>query len=193
MNHREPPHLPVETRRALHYIALLLLPGLAPTHTHATGRTRATGQLIALAADSTPYLLAVGAPPLRFREAAPPSQFTQRPPAGASPLPGVEASVIPPLKRPDALVAQPPAATAAAADSTKLDSTSATNPQPSTPAIIPDDTTPTVRPEDFLPFFQVPGSANAPAGVSVIAPVPQAPRTPAAIPVSSATYTQSPR
>ena len=53
MNHREPPQLPVDSCKALHFLALLLLPALAPTHTHALGRV---GE-----ADSSLYLLAIGA------------------------------------------------------------------------------------------------------------------------------------
>ncbi len=185
MNHREPPQLPVATCRALHVLALLLLPALAPTHTHATGRVGA--------ADSSPYLLAVGAPPLRFREAQLPPKSGTRPPAGASPVPTGEVSAPTAApNRPDVLLAPPPASVAAADDPGKP-APQRPNPQPPPAAIIPDDTRPNVRPEDFLPFFQLPGTAHAPVGVTVIAPVPQAAPTPATLPVSAATYTQSPR
>ncbi|MBC7368192.1 MAG: hypothetical protein H7343_15495 [Undibacterium sp.] len=185
MNHREPPHLPVDSCRALQFVALLLMPALAPTHTHATGRLGA--------ADSAPYLLAVGAPMLRFREALPPPNLTKRSPAGAPPVPNGEVSALTvPPNRPDVLLAPPSATSAAAGDPTKPAS-QPSNPQPTPAAIIPDDTRPNVRPEDFLPFFQIPGSASAPVGVNVIAPVPQSAPTPATIPVSSATYTQTPR
>jgi hypothetical protein len=185
MNHRKPPQLPVESRRALHFLALLLLPTLALTPTHATGRVGA--------ASSSPYLLAVGAPPLRFRETPLPPKSVTRPPAGASPVLNGEVStptVAP--NRPDVLLAPPPASLAAADDPSKP-AAQPSLPQPPPAAIIPDDTRPNVRPEDFLPFFQLPGTANAPVGVTVIAPVPQAAPTPATLPVSSATYTQSPR
>lgn len=188
MNHREPPHLPVDSRRALHLVALLLLPALAPTHTLATARMGAI-------ADSSPYLLAVGAPGLRFREAPPPPNLSKRPPAGAPPVPNGEAS--PPAvasNRPDVLLASPPPASSAeGVDSTKPASQPSNPQQPPPAAIIPDDTRLNVRPEDFLPFFQIPGSAAVPVGVNVIAPVPQAAPTAATIPVSSATYTQTPR
>ncbi len=187
MNHREPPHLPVDSCRPLHFVALLLLPALAPTHTLATAR-------MGTVADSSPYLLAVGAPALRFREVPPPPNFSRRPPAGAPPVPNGEAPAQAVAShRPDVLLASPPPASSVeGADSTKPAS-QPFNPQPPPAAIIPDDTRPTVRPEDFLPFFQIPGSAPAPVGVTVIAPVPQAAPTAATIPVSSATYTQTPR
>ena len=186
MNHREPPHLPVDSCRALHYVALLLLPALAPTHTLATARP-------GVAVDSSPYLLAVGAPPLRFREAPPPPNLSKRPPAGAPPVPTGEASASAAAShRPDVLLAPSPASSAAAGDSNKPAAPNS-NPQPPPAVIIPDDTRPNVRPEDFLPFFQIPGSAHAPVGVNVIAPVPQTAPTTVTLPVSSATYTQTPR
>ncbi len=193
MNQQKPPHLAVDTCRALQFAALLLLPAYAPTHSKATGPRGSS--------ESTPYLVALGAAPLRFREEAPPPNFTKRPPAGASPLPSDEVSAaVPPLTglnsaaaasvRPDVILpASPPA-------SERNDGTApfrVNNPPPPPPAIIPDDTRPAVRPEDFLPFFQLPGSGPGSSGVRVIVPVPMnAPNAAIPLPVSSATYNQTP-
>jgi len=189
MNHREPPHLPVDSCRPLQIMALLLLPALAPMHTLATSRMGSV-------ANSSPYLLAVGAPALRFREPPPSPNFSKRPPANASPATDGEASSQAVAShRPDVLLALPPPTSSAEGANSTNPASQPSNPQPPPlPApIIPDDTRPNVRPEDFLPFFQIPGSAAVPVGVTVIAPVPQAAPTTATIPVSSATYTQTPR
>lgn len=62
------------------------------------------------------------------------------------------------------------------------------------PAILPDDLRSTVRPEDFLPYFQIPGSAQNPGDVTLLVPaLPKNAPAPATIPASSATYTQTPK
>jgi len=194
MNHLDPPHLPVDLCRTLHVAALLLLPTMAQTHSHATGRSGGR--------DSTPYLLAVGHSPLRFREEEPPPVSARRPPAGAPPAPddGANATSADPGKSSDVILAPALAATAAVsspspgltADAGRPDVPPANQP-PAPPAIIPDDTRPVVRPEDFLPFFQLPGSTGSAGGFTVIAPVPASAPAPAALPPSSASFTQSPR
>jgi hypothetical protein len=196
MNHREPPQMRVDPGRVLHYVALLLLPALAPTPTHANGRGGG-------GSESLPYLIAVGAPMLRFREAPLPPKISQRPVAAAPPLPRSEAPAPEAhAARPDALIARPPAPPAEAVEVSpvepKLPTVEERKPAeppakrpPPPPAIIPDDTRPSVRPEDFLPFFQIPGPGGAPAGVGVIGPAPQAAPAPAPLPPSSAVYKQT--
>jgi hypothetical protein len=59
--------------------------------------------------------------------------------------------------------------------------------------MIPDDARPTIRAEDFLPYFQIPGSAQQPSDVTLLVPAARSAPAPAAIPPSSATYTQTPK
>lgn len=201
MNHREPPHLPAGARRALRCISLLLVPALAPEAAPAFPRQRhfigsgADGQ----GSDALPYLTYVGAPPLRFQQAAPPPDLVARPAAAAPP--------VPPLSPTESSVAL---ANIAAARSTSAsarmhDEAPVTDlkpeptrvPTPSKPApraILPDDTRSQVRPEDFLPYFQIPGSAKSAGDVNVIMPANAftAPSS-TTLPPSSATYTQSPK
>lgn len=193
MNQKKPPQLAVDTCRALQFAALLLLPAYAPTHSKANGPRGLS--------ESTPYLVALGAAPLRFQEEAPLPNFSKRLPAEASPSPsdavsdsdqslvGSNSTTTTP-DRPDVILpAQPPA-------SERNGGTApfpANNPPPPPPAIIPDDTRPAVRPEDFLPFFQYPGFGPRSSGVRVILPVPMnAPSATTPPPVSSATYNQIP-
>jgi hypothetical protein len=193
MNQKKPPQLAVDTCRALQFAALLLLPAYAPTHSKATGPRGWS--------ESTPYLVALGAAPLRFQEEAPLPNFSKRLPVEASPSPsdavsdsdqsrlGSNSTATTP-DRPDVILpAQPPA-------SERNGGTApfrANNPPPPPPSIIPDDTRPAVRPEDFLPFFQLPGFGPRSSGVRVILPVPMnAPSATTPPPVSSATYNQIP-
>jgi hypothetical protein len=193
MNHSKPPHLAVDYRRVLQIAALLLIPAYAPTHSKPSGPRSAS--------ESTPYLVALGASPLRFREEAPPPSFAKRPAAASPPMPADDianaalalagsnttaaASI-----RPDVIL--PAQKTAAERDDGSAPFR-ANNSPPSPPAIIPDDSRPAVRPEDFLPFFQLPGSGSAPAEVRVIVPVPRSvPASAIPLPVSSATYNQTP-
>lgn len=198
MNHREPPHLPVGWRRALHCLSLLLVPALSFDEGVAGTRVRSTARAIP---DTTPYLPILGAPGLRIEEAPPPPDLVTRPAAAAPPVPAAtpeEASVA--AANADAAratlagaeptiaaeAATPPTAAAAA----QVPPTGETR---TPPPILPDTTRPMVRPEDFLPYFQIPGSARQPGEVMLVVPgVPSAP-APAPIPPSSATYTQSPR
>jgi len=196
MNHREPPHLPVENRKTFHYVALLLLPTLAPIIALASGRVRSNGHQSARLDESVPYLQSVGAPPIRFRERTPPP--AQIPPPAllgmAVRLDGD--SLVGATDRPDVIVARP---TAPPDDPSEMAETAPTKPivpavkpPPPPPSIIPDDTRPTVRPEDFLPFFQLPGSASAPGGVGVFVPVPAAASEAVRLPPSTANYRQTP-
>lgn len=199
MNHREPPHLPAGTRRALHFLSLLLLPAVAPEGVQALTRPRFAP---ATAADlkrlaTSPYLPVLGAAPLRFEDPAPPPDLTARPAAAAPPNPALtpaENSVAlanAAAAHPAAVEEPAPSAATEAAESAET-KPAPPSPRPA-PAVLPDQARPTVRPEDFLPFFQLPGSS--PQGdVNVIVPgaVRSAP-VPPPIPNSSATYRQSPR
>jgi hypothetical protein len=186
MNHREPTHPPTRVRKALHCLSLLLLPALAPASMLAATRLRVHPGLPAgqQEAEPIPYLPAMGAPPLRFCTATPPSDLVARPPAAAPPLPA--------LTRTESAVALANAAAAQSAaahgtDKSRAGENDATGSAPKRPPlpILPDETRPQVRPEDFLPFFQVPGSAMPPGGMT--------PTRPATLPPSSATYIQTPQ
>ena len=199
MNHREPPHLPVGTKRILRCLSLLLLPALAPEAAPAWPRQRSAPRPgdSGSGSESLPYLTVMGAPPLRFQKALPPPDFSGRPTAAAPP--------VPPLSPTESTVALANMAAArfvsasARADDvapvTELPSETKTAPAPvkaAPPAILTDDTRPAVKPEDFLPFFQIPGAAPRAGEPTVIVPatLPVAP-TAAPLPPSSATYTQS--
>ncbi len=130
-----------------------------------------------------PYLPAVGAPSLRFRAGPPPPDLSARPTAGAPPLPA--------LSRTESSVALANVAAAQLAGAHGPTDSHPGENNNSSPAakhpplpILPDEIRPQVRPEDFLPFFQVPGSVTQPNGVNS--------RGPAALPPSTATYSQTP-
>jgi hypothetical protein len=188
MNHREPPHLSMGARRALHCLSLLLLPALVPSSMPAVGRQRSTLGAAADCQDGepSPYLPLVGPPPLRFQDVSPPPDLSAKPPAAAPPQPHLtqaESTVkmansaasnsVPATKPPEAH----------AADATPE---SAEPPKPEPVTILPDTVRPQVQAEDFLPYFLIPGNPAKPGG-----PVPAAPQ-PGQLPPSSATYTQTP-
>jgi hypothetical protein len=195
MNHREPPHLSAAKRRAGLWLTLSLLPAVAPTGVHAMPRSL-TIAIVSRTAESTPYLSATGAPPLRFREMAVPVDPTPRP---------TDVAINPPPSASAASTSESSAAPTpvAVASATQVSEAASANAQPNgretsaptkAPAqILPDDSRPAVRPEDFIPYFQIPGSARHPADVTLLVPVPKAPPSPGALPPSSATYTQSPK
>jgi hypothetical protein len=181
--------------RALRYVALILLPMLVPS-AKAAGRSRIQSQLGVRAPEgSAPYLLAIGPPPLRFQAYEPPPDLSTRLPAGAPPVPHADSSSN--SSAPDVIPFEPEATSLPNTVSTTKTPTKENPVNPhkrSAPApIIPDDTRPHVRPEDFLPYFQIPGSAQGPAEVSVVMPVPRTAPAPAPLPASSATYTTTPR
>ncbi len=186
MNHREPPHPTAGVRKAKLCLALLVLSSLAPT-----GAQAALRKPVPPKADPASYLPAIAAPALRFQAAPPPrEQITKIALAKPAPKPVtlIESSI---PRASDAIARAAADAKAAAAD--KTDTKPATTTPAKTPSqIIPDEIRPSVHPEDFIPFFQIPGSARAPANVNVIVPaIPSVP-TPAALPSSSATYRQTP-
>lgn len=187
MNHREPPHLLADTRKASHCLALLLLSAMAPHRAPALPRV----------AEPTPYLPAMGAPPLRFRPPFPPSDSALHLSA-AAPKPAIaphEALIDP------AQTAAPQASPVSATEENHSTTASTDKPSDSnasTPArpplpILPDTARPAIRPEDFLPYFQIPGSARHADDVTLLVPAPKAAPAPATIPPSSATYTQTPQ
>jgi len=201
MNHREPPHLPAGARRILHCLSLLLIPtALAPRGVFALPQPRpATGRSCDIREmELTPYLPAVGAPPLRFQELAPPPDLVTRPASAGPPTPALS------LTESSVAMENAAAANSAAASVTMPDETPAIAVKPESktrssaapakatpPPILLDDTHAPVRPEDFLPYFQIPGSATQPGDVNLLVPVSRTAPAPASLPLSSATYTQS--
>lgn len=192
MNHREPTHPPAAAGRALRNFSLLLLPILAPISADALPRVPSPVG----ARMPAPYLPVIGAPQLRFQEAAPPPDLVARPPAAAPPQPALttaENSVAV-----DNATAARSVTTAETPDDTSAaDGKAAAAPNNSsakTPApILRDEARPQVRPEDFLPYFQIPGSARQSGDVTLFVPAPFSAPTGAPLPPSSATYTQTPK
>lgn len=191
MNLREPTHPPTAAGRTLRYFSLLSLLTLAPISVMAMPRipTAAGGKAPA------PYLPILGAPQLRFQEAAPPPDLVARPPAAAPPQPALtnaENSVAIDNATATRSVTTPETGVEAA----PLDPKSAAAPNNSgktVAPILPDEARPQVRPEDFLPYFQIPGSARQSGDVTLFVPAPFSAPTGAPLPPSSATYTQTPK
>ena len=198
MNHREPPHLSAGTRRALHCLSLLLLPAMAPDGVHALPRSNSSQRGNDRRADPLPYLPVTGAPPLRFQEAAPPPDLVARPAAAAPPTPALtpmETSVAQAnaAAARSATVSETPATTAPqTAPDASVAKPSGTSPAKAPAPILPDNARPAVHPEDFLPYFQIPGSAQSSSDVTLFVPAPKTPPAPAPLPPSSATYRQTP-
>jgi len=147
---------------------------------------------------SLPYLRFVGSPPLRFQEARPPPEIAVHPLAGS--LPPKSSEKVTSTLNPTAPASSKAAAgTAAAAGSAAANGKSTVivagkpSAQPGTPAgpdpLLPDDAGSKVRPEDFLPFFQFPGARNLEPKTAAAVP---APPSPGVLPLSSATYQQTP-
>lgn len=193
MNHREPTSAPVGAGQAVSCLALLLL--LMVAVARAWSRPSLPGQ--DALTYSKPYLVALGAPPLRFEEPAPPPDLVTRPPSAAPPLAlpakhEAAADVVAAAPAaPAAISTAAPAAGSAHESAAASESTDASAAPRTPPPILPDETRPQVHPEDFLPFFQIPASQSG--DLNVVVPVPRAPATPATLPPSSATYTQTPR
>lgn len=180
--------------RAGLWLSLGLLPAMAPQGVHAMPRSLSLA-IVSRHVETTPYLLATGAPPLRFREAAAPVDPTPRPTDASNQAP----AVVDPTPAP-APAGTPVATTSVApgSEATGVPEKSATKDNVSAPVknpapILPDDSRPTIRPEDFIPYFQIPGSARTPADVTLLVPAPKAAPTPGQLPPSSATYTQTPK
>jgi hypothetical protein len=167
-------------------LALLLIPSLAIES--AWSRQLATAQRVL--AVQTPYLVAIGSPPMRFLAPAPPRDLVSHPPAGAPPQPQLAAPT-----RPDFIPADPPATVEPAIAEQPSGNPADAGSEDSAPAkrvlpILVDELRPRVRAEDFLPYFQIP--AGQEGDPNLLIPIPRS-STPAALPTSSATYTQSPR
>lgn len=196
MNLREPPHLPVGTRRLWRCFSLLLLPAFAPKAGHSVPRSGFTPELVGElpGPEALPYLPTVGAPPLRFKRVTPPPDLVTRPPAAPPPLPASTPVEMAPTPPPENF---PATTTMQSASETTATSTATFNrPAPArigAPAILPDDTRTAVRTEDFLPYFQLPGAGRGPGDVNVIVPGAFTPPSHGTLPPSSATYTQTPK
>lgn len=178
-------------------MSMLLLPALVPEAAPALPRERRAPE--AAGSDSVPYLKVIDTLPLRFQHSEPPPSFITRPVGGAPPVPPLtpaESSIL----QANAAAAQSVARATRPPDEapvTEIKSAVTPPPVPAKPtpaAILPDDARPSIRPEDFLPYFQIPGSAKQANEVNVIMPASAvtAP-APAALPPSTATYTQSPK
>jgi hypothetical protein len=166
-------------------LVLPLLSALAPTQADALPQTAVSGWDTANG-QRMGYLPVLGAPPLRF-ESPPPRP---EPAAPAVTLPNTPPSATE-NPAPPTMPVTPPAAEPSAAEPADTSPTATPAKQP--PAMIPDDARPTIRAEDFLPYFQIPGSAQQPSDVTLLVPAARSAPTPAAIPPSSATYTQTPK
>jgi hypothetical protein len=195
MNHREPTSEPKGPGRTFPCLALLLLPLLS-------GVSASARPLLPVQAGLThpkPYLVALGSPSLRFQDPAPAAGLATRPPKPGAPRPSAPdvsaenlASSLAPLSE----LPSPSSTDSPISNSLDGNDPSATESSSSTPTrtprpILPDEMRPQARPEDFLPFFQIPAAQSG--DVSVFVPVPRAPAAPASLPLSSATYTQTPR
>jgi hypothetical protein len=175
-------------RKAFHCLSLLLLPALVPSGTAAGGRLRPLLEVHAdvQEAEQLPYLPYLGAPPLRFTDAAPPPDVSARPPSAAPPQPHLtpaESSVGLANSAAATLVSgrqttetRPPESNAATPDTAK----------PAPVPILQDTVRPQVQAEDFLPFFLIPGAAKT---VGSAPPALQ----PGQQPPSTATYTETPK
>ncbi len=193
--------MPVGIRRVLNCLSLLIIPALAPTAAHSLPRSRPTAEpaLGPRAPRSLPYLTVIGAPTLRFQRPTPPPDLVTRPTPAAPPIPKLTPTEI--------VVAQnniaaahstveplaPPVPSPETIANTSPDAPDAPAAPPEKPSILPDETRRPIRPEDFLPYFQIPGAANAPAGSNVMGPAPVPTGSNSSLPPSSATYTQTPK
>ncbi len=192
MNHREPPQLPAGMRKGILCLSIALLQVIATVDATALPRTRPPGSgPEQLHASAIPYLASVGPRPLRFQTPAPAPVLQEMPVVTTTgPSPTEETAVVAAsdAARPGTEAMPPTTGTTAdSANSTPAES-SIQVPQP----ILRDHITPTVRAEDFLPYFQIPGSAQNSSDVTLLVPaVPAAPAAPT-IPPSSATYRQTP-
>ncbi len=180
-------------RQTLPILALLLLFGFAPGSTLAGSRPRSGIHMIGdrRAPVREPYLIAVGAPALRFREPETASEPAARSVVVGPPVPGLNADEAV-VAVANAAAVRVPSVREAKPDSVNAPKSGPALSIPRKPiplSILPDDTRPQVRAEDFLPFFQIPGAAQG--GDAPAAFAPQS--APGALPPSSATYTQTPK
>lgn len=196
MNQREPTSVPKGMGQALPRLTLLLLPFLSGVCASAQPRLILQASL----KQQTPYMVAVGAPALRFQEPAPSAELAVRPPipnATRPATPELPSSNLDPITRQIPDLASSSSSSSSSSETTRgaihepSEEPAATAPARTPLPILADEIRPQARAEDFLPYFQIPaGGAN---DVNVIVPVPRAPATPSSLPLSSATYTQTPR
>lgn len=195
MNHREPTSVPKGPGWTLSCLALLL-----PLLSGAPAFARPLLPTQAGLTRPKPYLVAHGAPPLRFHEPAPAAGLVIRPPIpGASRPATVDTtvdenleSISAPLSGESISFPNPSPLENESEIHDPIEPEGLTSAPHRTPRpILPDEMRPQARPEDFLPFFQIP--AAQPGDVNVFVPAPRAPAAPSSLPLSSATYTQTPR
>ena len=194
MNQREPTSAPKGVGQALPRLTLLLLPLLSGVCASAQPHFILQSAL----KQQTPYIVALGAPALRFQEPAPAAELAIRPPIPNAPRPAAtesSSSNLDPIPRQNQEMASTspslPSSSPSASTHETIEEPAVSAPTRTPLPILADEMRPQARAEDFLPFFQIPaGGAN---DVNVIVPVPRAPATPSSLPLSSATYTQTPR
>lgn len=190
MNHHQR-LLPPGGNRALRSLSLLLLALISQREMQAMPRFRQPKTNVAPPLPRG-YLAAIGAPALRFEEPAPaPTERPLSPSIVSAPTPIPPAISQETEKAAPVSVPTPSQIEDSGIAEAKGEQKPALKNKPS-PAIIPDDTRPQVRAEDFLPFFQFPATGSN-GTMNVIVPVPREPASPAALPTSSATYTQTPK
>ena len=175
-------------RRVLHFLAPLLLSGLGPDSVSAGSRVHPVLRIVdPNAREPEPYLIAIGAPGLRFKEPEPVYEYVPPPVAVGPPVAGLsstEASVAA-ANAAARLIPEVAAVKPVGASAPREAPAAPVAAKPVISTILPDDTRPQIRPEDFIPFFQLPGSA--PSRASAVTPAPTV------LPPSSATYQQTPR
>jgi hypothetical protein len=194
MNHREPTSVPKGPGPTFPCLALLLLPLLSGVSAFARPLLPPQAGLT----QQKPYLVALGAPPLRFQVPVPATELATRPKPSASrsstadaSANDIETTLAPRAEEPSSPSDADPIAHEDAASESSQSEISTLPPARTPRPILPDEMRPQARPEDFLPFFQIPAAQSG--DVSVFVPVPHAPATPPPLPLSSATYTQTPR
>jgi hypothetical protein len=190
MHYRKPPPHPAGRRRSQQCLSLLILAGMACGSMHALPRA---GTCSAAAAPSceteatSQYLSSIGAPTLRLREADAASEFTSHIAPGIALPNGGPAAAI----RVDASTA--PASEFHHAPALPQTRTSPCIAQPAPPTNPPDDICLPARSDDFLPPLQSPSGSVQPGGVNIFVLVPRDPTASAMLPLSSATYSQTPK
>jgi hypothetical protein len=193
MNHRKPPHAPSGLRGAGHCLFLLLLATLVTEGSEGRTRPRSAGSSRD-ALEPSFYLPAIGACPLRFAAEPPPPDLSLRQSPAAGPKnPDPTVADFTPAEPPPEAIAKENEEPAAAPVQPEAKPSDVVPAKPAPSPVLRDELRPRIRPDDFLPFFQVPGSANGRGEVIFSVPAPAAPASPAPLPTSSATYTQTPK
>jgi hypothetical protein len=135
---------------------------------------------------SQPYLVAVGAAPLRFSEPAP--EPTEVPlPRVVHPAP-VEMAEQPAPPTPTVAALPPPTPSTPVEEKVAVAPVENHGSKP-LPVLLDDTTRHPVRAEDVLPYFQFPGANSSSPGM-ILPPEPTQVRSASSLPSSSATYQQ---